>query len=257
MARYLAMAIGNNLISNAVQAVKAMVSQTAAPVGLREIITRQFPGAQTAVDSVITFFDKMRELNRAGKAKTDSNTLDKGEFYDEVKNLKKTFAVSLNPFHYIWSFAKYVLGFGTKTETRVQELERFGGLASMPYGPNIYAVEACETLIKIIHDRQRYKQNLLSRLFFPNKLATDPVLKAAQGAMKSWIPKIANLEQLKIIANRLKYDMPDYISEDLGNFAQRRVKEATEELARLRQGPASSSSPASTARPEAMHKAAH
>ncbi len=249
------MAVGNNLISNLVQSLKATISQSTAPAGFREMLASAFPGAQSVVDSTFTFINKMRELSRARGPKTDANTLDKYEFKDEVARLSKTFAVSLNPIHYAWSFIKYILGLGTKTETRVQELERFGGLASMPHGPNIYAVEACEALIKIIHDRKNHMQNFISRIFIPNKLAKDPVMQAAQNAIKSWVPKIAHLEQLEIITNRLKYDTPDFIANDAGAFAQNRVKEATEEVARLRNAPPRSTAPARANRPEAMHKA--
>jgi hypothetical protein len=244
-----------NLASNAIRAIKDMVGQSTAPAGFRELLTRQFPGAQVVVDSVFTFFNRMRELSRAPGPKTDANTLDQHEFKDEVARLRKSFAVSLNPFHYAWSFIKYILGLGTKTEARVQELERFGGLATMPNGPNIYAVEACESLISILHDRQNHMQNLFSRIISPNKLAKDPVMQAAQNALKSWIPKIARLEQLEIITNRLKYGTPDFIANDIGAFAQNRVKEATTEVARMRNAPPRPAAPARGNRPEAMHKA--
>lgn len=245
------MAVGG-VTSNIMQAFKAMLNP-AAKTGIREVLTRLFPGAQTGIDTMVSFVDKLRELHMAGAKKTDENTLDTREFADEVVRLRRTFTVSLNPLHYVWAFVKFVFGFGSTTEAKVKELERFGGLANMPYGPTTYAVEACESLLKIIHDRRNKMQNFISRIFFPNKLAGDSIIKAAVDALKTWLPRIANIDQREHFANMLTYGEPDFIADNLGKFTRNLVTSGEKEIAELRRGGAKP--PARASRPEGMSKA--
>jgi|GEM_PF-6724327 len=244
------MAVGGTT-SNIIQALKSVIAPGARTT-MREVITTLMPGAQSFVDPVITFFEKLKELHMAGAKPTDENTLDNREFADEVNRLRKTFRLSLNPFHYILAFFKFLFGMGSSTDTKVAELKRFGGLANMPYGPTTYAVEACESLIKIIHDRISSKQNFLSRVFFPDKLAKDPIVNAAEEAIKSWLPRVAHLDQLRHLANKLFYGTASFISENLGRFSQQLLQTAESGIQAAQQraqGPARANVPA------AMHAA--
>ncbi len=222
------MAVGTTT-SNLFQALKATIAP-GAKTGIRELITTMMPGAQSFVDPMVTFFEKLKELHLAAKSPTDENTLDTREFSQEVALLRKSFAVSLNPFHYVWTFVKFILGLGSSTDAKVNELKRFGGLANMPYGPTTYAVEACESLIKIIKDQRNSKQNFISRILFPNKLANDPVILAAEDALKSWLPKIANMDQRKKFFSILNYEMPNFIAKVLGPFMGQQVATGEAEI---------------------------
>lgn len=213
------------------QALKAVL-RSETQVGMREVLTNLFPGAQSIVNPVITFFDRLKQFHVARPTqRTDANTYDRREFIQDVKQLRKSFAVSWNPLHYVWSFIKELFGAATPEDGRVRELERFASLANLPFGPEMHAVEACEALVAIINQRLKRKQGFISRQISPNKLDGDVVLKAAQNALKTWLTKVGSLQQLKILSNKLNYSEPAFIANDVGAEARSLVGRAEKSIA--------------------------
>ncbi len=213
------------------QALKGLLRQ-GTQVGMREALANMFPGAQTFINPVLTFFDKLKQFHAARPTqRTDANTLDRREFIQEVNLLRKSFAVSWNPLHYLWAFTKELFGAAKAEDGRVRELERFASLANLPFGPEMFAVEACEALIDIINQRRKRKQGFISRQISPNKLAGDAVLSAAQNALKTWLAKVGSLHQLKILSNRLNYAEPAFIANDVGAEARSLVNQAERAIA--------------------------